>query len=253
MTMYDHSTGLASARRVRHRRIAGLIALMGAALTMTAASAQQQAIGTIRLQDGSAIEGAILKADLNVLAVRRAIGGVRLLPNAALSEMRLATKNGDGLVFRFDEWVNGAASIERNGDVVEIKDWVETENHEVSVAKTTEPTDDGAPPTLSFDVTAGVEGERAASIQLELSKPAEVMIPLVYATSDGTATANTDYDQLTGFITFEPGVQISKLQIPILDDELSEEAEFLRLIVNADPKLVNMDDSKVLVLIRDND
>lgn len=246
-----------SSSRAGRRLIAGFLTLLGAGLPIEAAWSQQ-AGESLRLKDGSTIQGTVFKADLNVIAVRRAIGGVRLLPNSSIAELGLDSRNGESLVFRFDDWINGAASFERGGVVVAIEDWVESEAGQVdaaaSPAAAATSDDDGGPPVLSVSAYSGEEGGRSARIRLELSKPASALTQLVYATSDGTATAGVDYEAMAGVIIFEPGKQSGEFEIPILDDEESEEVEFLKLLVNADPELVSIEDvDRILAVIRDND
>ncbi len=230
--------------------IVGSILLLGLGFLNEKSSAEQLR-QTIHLKDGRVIEGSILKTDLNTMAVSRAAGGVRLTSNNRIAEMRFDPGNGDALVFHFEHWIDGATKIERQGRVVAIEDWVEQDQPQAADAVSAT---DAVPPDLSFSQVAGEEGGRATIIQLKLSKPASAPITIVYTTSDGTATADADYEALAGVLTFERGEQVRELEVPIVDDGLVEDSEFLKLIVNADPNFVKLNgNEEIMALIRDND
>ncbi len=230
--------------------IVGSFLLLGQGALSERSSAEQLR-QTVHLKDGRVFEGRILKTDLNTMAVSRAAGGIRLMSNNAIAEMRFDPGNGDPLVFHFEHWINGAAKIERQGRIVVIEDWVEPDPAQVAAVSAKA---DTVPPDLSFSLVAGEEGGRPTLIQLKLSKPASAPISIIYTTSDGTATADADYKALAGVLTFEEGEQVRELEVPIVDDGLAEDAEFLKLIVNADPNFVKLNgNDEIMALIRDND
>ena len=75
--------------------------------------------------------------------------------------------------------------------------------------------EEGADAVLAFAVTLG----RAASGTLTVD----------YATSDGTATAGTDYTATSGTLTFEAGESSKTIEVTVLDDSHDEGEETLTL------------------------
>ena len=81
----------------------------------------------------------------------------------------------------------------------------------VADARAEEGTDD----TLDFVVT--------------LARAPGKAVTVVFATSDGTATAGTDYTHSTGRLTFAPGETAKTVSVPVLDDAIDEGEETMRL------------------------
>ena len=72
--------------------------------------------------------------------------------------------------------------------------------------------DDGETPTLSFEVTLS-----AASGQI---------VTVTFAEGTGTATAGTDYTELTaGTLTFDPGDRSKKIDVTVTGDDIDESNE----------------------------
>jgi len=57
-----------------------------------------------------------------------------------------------------------------------------------------------------------------ASIAVVLSAPSGVTATVDYASSDGTATAGSDYTAVVGTLTFAPGATSARFTVPISDD-----------------------------------
>jgi hypothetical protein len=58
-----------------------------------------------------------------------------------------------------------------------------------------------------------------------LSTPSVFTVTVDYASSDGTATAGTDYTAVSGVVQFPPGQVTQTLLLPLLDDALDERDE----------------------------
>jgi hypothetical protein len=71
------------------------------------------------------------------------------------------------------------------------------------------------------DVTVD-EDAGYATFTVSLSSPSESTVTVDYSTSDGTATAGSDYTAVTSNLTFDPGELTQTIDIEIIDDELSE-------------------------------
>ena len=85
------------------------------------------------------------------------------------------------------------------------------------------------PPGVSVAGVTAAEpsgtGTAQAAFAVTLSKASTTPVTIGYATSNGTATAGTDYTATTGTLTFAPGVTSQKINVPILADTAVEAGE----------------------------
>jgi hypothetical protein len=81
-----------------------------------------------------------------------------------------------------------------------------------------------AVPSLSIGAASVNEaaGGTTASFTVSLSAPSAFTVTAEYATSNGTATAGSDYVAATGTVTFAPGVTTAPIQVTVNDDTLDE-------------------------------
>ncbi|MCK0114331.1 cell wall-binding repeat-containing protein [Ornithinimicrobium sp. F0845] len=94
----------------------------------------------------------------------------------------------------------------------------------------------GAPvfPAVAFDsdsYSAG-EGDGTATITAELTTPADEPVSVEYATSDGTATAGSDYTATSGTLTFPAGSTTQSFTVPVTDDSEAEPDETVNLTLS---------------------
>ena len=91
----------------------------------------------------------------------------------------------------------------------------------------------GGPPSLSV---ADARVEEAANAVLDfavsLSRAATETVTVNYATSDGTATAGSDYTEASGTLTFAAGETAKTVSVTVLDDSHDEGEETLRLTLS---------------------
>ena len=89
-----------------------------------------------------------------------------------------------------------------------------------------------AAPAVSV-ADARTEEARGASLEfaVTLSRALSETVTVRYATSDGTASAGSDYRATSGTLTFRPGQTEKTVSVPVLDDELDEGSETLMLAV----------------------
>ena len=85
-------------------------------------------------------------------------------------------------------------------------------------------TDDDSPPSLSIDDVEIDEGT-SATFTVSLSSTSSKQIEVDYATSDGTASAGTDYQATSGTLTFLPGETSKTITVSIAQDDLPENNE----------------------------
>ena len=85
-------------------------------------------------------------------------------------------------------------------------------------------TDDDPTPTVQFSAasSSGSEATTPASITVTLSAASGQTVTVNYATANGTATAGSDYTATSGTLTFNPGVRVKPINVPITSDTAVE-------------------------------
>jgi Calx-beta domain-containing protein/CHRD domain-containing protein len=86
-------------------------------------------------------------------------------------------------------------------------------------------------PSLSVGSTQAEEAG-AATFVVRLSKQSRTPVQVRYATSDGTATAGSDYRSASGTLKFRPGERAKRISVPVLDDPTPEDEETLYLTLS---------------------
>jgi hypothetical protein len=94
--------------------------------------------------------------------------------------------------------------------------------------------DNDPQPTVGFSTPVFEQAENGvkAFIVVELSAPSALSVTVDYATSDGTATAGSDYIAASGTLTFEAGTTSQSFSVSILDDLLDEPDETVNLTLS---------------------
>jgi hypothetical protein len=64
----------------------------------------------------------------------------------------------------------------------------------------------------------GAGGGASAQFQVSLTLPSGQPVTVPYATANGTATAGTDYQAVSGTLTFAPGAQSRTVAVPVIGD-----------------------------------
>ncbi|RMG36627.1 MAG: hypothetical protein D6725_10320, partial [Planctomycetota bacterium] len=87
----------------------------------------------------------------------------------------------------------------------------------------------GDPVLVSIDSVTMDEGDGSPNVffvfTVTLSESSDVPIDVDYATSDGTATAGSDYVAAAGTLRFDPGVTVQTISIEIIGDTVIEPDE----------------------------
>ena len=78
--------------------------------------------------------------------------------------------------------------------------------------------DDEALPGLSVADAAGREDAGTMTFAVTLGAPSARTVTVDWATSDGTATAGSDYEAVAGTLTLSPGETAGTVNVPVLDD-----------------------------------
>ena len=87
-----------------------------------------------------------------------------------------------------------------------------------------------------------------------LDAPAQTAVSVRYRTSDGTATAGSDYEAARGTLTFEPGQTSKTVSVAVLDDDLDEGSEtFTLALFDPNPLSVLLADAQATGTIVNSD
>lgn len=95
--------------------------------------------------------------------------------------------------------------------------------------------DDDVSPTVQFSGGAYSvnEADDNAVITVNLSTTSAQPVTVIYTTSDGTATAGSDYNGVSNPLIFAPGQTSQTFNVPILDDAFDETDETVLLTLSA--------------------
>ncbi|MFN2129772.1 MAG: Calx-beta domain-containing protein, partial [Anaerolineae bacterium] len=114
--------------------------------------------------------------------------------------------------------------------------------------------DNDPPPTVQFSPPVFAQNEHGANavIGVELSAPSAFLITVDYATSNGTATAGSDYLATSGTLTFTPGTTTQSFSVSILDDALDEPNETVNLSLSNPVSAVVGTPASTLTIVDDD-
>jgi hypothetical protein len=76
------------------------------------------------------------------------------------------------------------------------------------------------------------EGAGTATIDVTLGAPSGLTVTVDFATSSGTATPGSDYEDTSGTLTFTPGVVNQTFDVSLIEDELEESHETVMLTLS---------------------
>ena len=114
--------------------------------------------------------------------------------------------------------------------------------------------DDDSAPTLSIaDVTTSNETASNATFTVSLSQASAKDISFNYATSNGTATAGSDYTSTSGSLTISAGQTSGTFNVPILADSTDENNETVTLTLSNATNSTFSDDTATLTITDDDD
>ena len=90
-------------------------------------------------------------------------------------------------------------------------------------------TDDDEAATLSVGDQSAVESLGEIVFEISLAGQSAMPVTVEYATANGTANAQEDYEATTGTLTFDPGERSQTITVPLLDDAVHEATETFQL------------------------
>jgi hypothetical protein len=109
-----------------------------------------------------------------------------------------------------------------------------------------------SPPQIAVDDVLVDESAAMASFTLTLSAASTSEVQISYATTDGSATAPADYAATSGVLVLTPGELGGRIDVPIVDDNLSEGSEYFTLDLTTAVNAV-VGDAQGLGTITDNE
>ncbi|HEX7313869.1 MAG TPA: carboxypeptidase regulatory-like domain-containing protein [Pyrinomonadaceae bacterium] len=89
-------------------------------------------------------------------------------------------------------------------------------------------------PRVQFETSAFVarESDGTARVNVVRTGGDESPLTVAYATSNGTATAGSDFAHVAGTLTFNAGERLKSFNIPLFDDDLTEGGETINLTLS---------------------
>jgi YD repeat-containing protein len=116
-------------------------------------------------------------------------------------------------------------------------------------------TDDDATPTLSIADLSLYEGNSAtttANVTVTLSAISGQTVTVQYASSNGTATAGSDYTTVSGTLTIPAGSSSGIIAVPVLGEGVVETNETLTLTLTVPSNATIADGSGVVTILNDD-
>lgn len=115
-------------------------------------------------------------------------------------------------------------------------------------------TDDDEPPVIRFEAAAYDVAEPAGTITLivRLDHPSSREVRVDLATQNGTATAGADYVAANSTLIFAPGEITRTAAVTLIDDELDEAAETIKLSLS-NPSNASLGSATAVLTILDDD
>jgi RNase P/RNase MRP subunit p29 len=92
-------------------------------------------------------------------------------------------------------------------------------------------------------------GAPGVVFRIELSRPAERTVVLIYGTVDGTAKAGEDYEPRQGVLTLAPGTRSADVRVPLIEPRDTERDSRFELFLTADPKVATIAEQRITATI----
>ena len=112
--------------------------------------------------------------------------------------------------------------------------------------------DDDAPPRLSAASASAREDDGEMTFDVRLSGASGRKVSVTYATADGTAHEEADYEGVSETLTFAPGETLKKVAVEVIPDVLDEDDETFTLEFS-EPTNAILETPAVVGTIRDDD
>jgi hypothetical protein len=110
-------------------------------------------------------------------------------------------------------------------------------------------------PVVSITTAPAEVTEKSGEIvfTVELSRPIDDLLVVIYSTVDGTARAGADYEAAQGILTLPKGATREQFRTVMIDDGEAEGDEEFQLFVATNPELTKVAQQWLQVTIQDDD
>jgi RNase P/RNase MRP subunit p29 len=115
------------------------------------------------------------------------------------------------------------------------------------------PGSDRQPVAIRASVDPAAAGAAGMVFKIELSRPAEQTVVLIYGTVDGTAKAGQDYEAQQGVVTLAPGTRSAEVNVPLIEHQPPRGDTRFELFLAADPKVAELVDPRITATIPGKD
>ena len=177
---------------------------------------------TFVLNNDEVIEGEVIHATRNTLMIRRTIGGVHQLSRSDMDSIRVTTEDGDVISGSLVGWQGGVYEIEAENRLIQVQNRRIVGETAIKL------------PVLTITEAEANEASSDMVFRIDLSRPVQKSILIIYATFDRTATAGEDYEAERGTLKLAPGDSSAQVRIPLINDDVVEGNETLELFVATD-------------------
>ncbi len=262
-----------------------LIPFRGAAAALPATEFVVPSGPVITLQDGQSIEGHIIEFDQTNVIIQTSDGTTRTLPRATIDTVRFETLSGMEIAGALIGWKPGVYELTTEQAVITVystvplppvKDDPPQEIVEVAAQEKADDIEDvngaavpsgaaGGPenqlaavvPSADIEISVStkntVENGAPVAFEIELSKPSDESVVLIYATIDGTAVDGEDYVAARGVLVIKSGETNARIEAEVINDDLREDKENLRLFLTVDPSVAVVKNRQIVATIEDDD
>jgi Calx-beta domain len=112
---------------------------------------------------------------------------------------------------------------------------------------------DSGPVAVKASVDPAAAGAADMVFRIELSRPVEQTVVLIYGTVDGTAKAGQDYEAKQGVVTLAPGTRSAEVHVPLIEQQPPRDEARFELFLAADPKVAEVVDQRITATIQGGD
>jgi hypothetical protein len=102
---------------------------------------------------------------------------------------------------------------------------------------------------VKASVDPAAPGTDQVVFRIELSRPAEQTVVLIYGTVEGTAKAGEDFEPQQGVVTLAPGTKNAEVHVPLVEHPSATGEKRFELFLTADPKVAEVVDRRITATI----
>ncbi len=224
------------------RRLFEASAIMAVCLTTMIATSYAE---TFVLKSGETFKGTVIRSLGGTVSIKLREGGLRQVPLAQIREVKVAVEGGDPVSGPLTAWSDGTYEIRSDSRLVKVR--------EGQILSAEAASQSEVPSKISVTAAQGSENSGVVKFTIGFSKPTEKTILLIYSTADLTAKAGSDYEEVRGALKVKPGATTAIVQIPLMDDQISEGNETFELLVTTDLSVAQVEVQRATGTILDNE